>query len=109
MLHVLIYDLDQGHGQVKEEAFKLGFFNVIGTERGRRVAPRTTLFRRRGSTADALAAFDQAVARASATLGRPIVVDRVFAARAEDWWILSELPTQQIAGPQSAKDPPPVP
>ncbi len=92
MLVAVTYDLNEGWSEVKDAAFAGPFYNIIETTGGQRQAPNTTLFVNDMSTADALAAFDKAVAAASVKLGRKITVQKVFAARAEDWRIRSNQP-----------------
>lgn len=88
----ITYDLDDGWGEVKKAAFEGPFFNIIETSNGRKQAPNTTLFVYNLTPADALAAFDTAVSTASRRLGKKITVQKVFAARAEDWRIRSDQP-----------------
>lgn len=92
MLVVITYDLNQGWNEVREAAFAGPFFNIIETTAGPKQAPNTTLFAQDMTTADALSVFDAAVAAASRRLGRPITVERVFAARADDWRMRSDGP-----------------
>ncbi len=97
MLVAITYDLDKGWDEVRAAAFAGPFFNIMETNAGQRLAPNTTLFVTNKTTAEALAAFDAAVATASVKLGQKINVERVFAARVEDWRMRSELPKQRVA------------
>lgn len=92
MLVVVTYDLNQGWNEVKEAAFAGPFFNIIETTKGPKQAPNTTLFVEGMTPADALQAFDAAVVAASRKLGRPITVEKVFVAGAEDWRMRSDGP-----------------
>lgn len=92
MLVAVTYDLNDGWGEVKEAAFAGPFYNILETTNGQKQAPNTTLFVSDMSPADALTAFDRAVATASAKLKRQITVEKVFACRAEDWRIRSDKP-----------------
>jgi hypothetical protein len=76
MLVSITYDLNEGWGEVKEAAFDGPFFNIIETSNGQKQAPNTTLFVQRLTSADALTAFDRAVAVASTKLKRQIIVQR---------------------------------
>ena len=97
MLVAVTYDLNSGWDQVREAAFARGFFNLLNTNAGQKVAPNTTLFISNTSPASALVLFNQAVAAASSKLGRLITVERFFVARVEDWIMNSETPAKKTA------------
>lgn len=95
MIVAVTYDLDSGWNEVKAAALAGPFVNIVKTSQGDKQAPNTTLFVNNMTPADALVAFDKAVATASVKLGRKIVVEKVFAARMEDWRIRSDGPKQK--------------
>ena len=96
MLVVITYDLNQGWNEVREAAFAGPFFNVIETTMGPRQAPNTTLFVQNMTSANVLLAFDAAVVAASRKLGRPITVEKVFVAGAQDWLMRSDAPKNAV-------------
>lgn len=97
MTVALTSGLNAGWVELKKAAFARGFCNILATDGGLRAAPNTTLFIENKTTAEAVTIFDQAVGIAETELGRTIMVERMFAARAEDWRIHSEPPKQVAA------------
>ena len=86
---LITYDLDKGWVEVKQQAFAVGFYNIVSTTVGDRVLPNTTLLIEQVTPEAALQLFDTAVARARQSSGLAINVEKMIVGQFSGWWIRS--------------------
>jgi hypothetical protein len=86
---IISYDVDSSWDEVRRQALKLGFVNVVPTTSGTHVLPSGTLFIEGLSTAAALQRFDVAIEDARTASGTKIAVEKLVAGELTDWRIRS--------------------